>query len=450
MKLKITLLLAVVSTASIFSQSGAKWATGGNSSSAGDFFGTTNNFPIDFKTNNVSRMNLSTTGILKLNNLAGTGSRLLQTDANGNIIFLPAGLSNQVLYGNGTWGPLPVIPSTVWQTNSFGTYYGGNVGIGLSNPQFALDVIGDAKISNNLIVGGGLIISQKVEATNSLKTDTVHSMTGETKFTSKVILKQQFQVDGTSLFNGTVQAGNLYVSGATNFANGANVNGTLNTSNLNVANNTTFVGGIIAPSINIGTSASPFNITTSSAANGAMVGSLGLIGPITFPPATCLSPPVAGDFYTQRLSIVKPTAVTSTNLLDFRNDGTNGYIDYGFDNTIYVAVVFDPITGLPITPATPPAPVLKINGACFGDVEIAKGGGVVSTGRNLEIGNPTRNYGIASNIKAGGAGIGQRITANSPYPDNNTSLPTTYNSQFFVNKNLTHVLSVFNTIKYYR
>ena len=97
MKNKFTFLLLTL-TITGYSQSGAKWATGGNSLSTGDFFGTTNNFPIDFKTNNVSRMNLSTTGVLKLNSLAGTGSRLLQTDANGNIIFLPAGLSNQVLY----------------------------------------------------------------------------------------------------------------------------------------------------------------------------------------------------------------------------------------------------------------------------------------------------------------------------------------------------------------
>lgn len=258
MKMKLTLLLGVITTLG-YSQAGAKWATGGNSTTTGDFFGTTTNFPIDFKTNNVLRATLSTTGVFKINNLAGANTRLLQTDANGNIIFLPQGSPSQVLYGNGTWGALPVAPVIWQQTGSAISYSNGFVGIGTNNPQVALDVVGDVKVSNNLYVGGGILISKKVEASSSMKTDTVHSASGETKFTSKLILldkiqvegatllKSQFQVNGTSLFNGTVQANNLNVSGVTNFGNGANVNGILNTSNLNVTNNTTFAGGVTSP-----------------------------------------------------------------------------------------------------------------------------------------------------------------------------------------------------------
>ena len=76
-----TMLLSIISV-SLLAQSGQKWATGGNSNSTGDFLGTTNNFPIDFKTNNVLRMSLGTNGVLRINNLAGIGSRLLQVDAN--------------------------------------------------------------------------------------------------------------------------------------------------------------------------------------------------------------------------------------------------------------------------------------------------------------------------------------------------------------------------------
>ena len=256
--MKLTLLLGVITTIG-YSQAGAKWATGGNSTTTGDFFGTTTNFPIDFKTNNVLRATLSTTGVFKINNLAGANTRLLQTDANGNIIFLPQGTPSQVLYGNGAWGALPVAPVIWQQAGSMAYYNNGFVGIGTNNPQVALDVVGDVKVSNNLYVGGGILISQKVEASSSMKTDTIHSTSGETKFTAKLmfldkiqvegatLLKSQFQVNGTSLFNGTVQANNLNVSGTTNFGNGANVNGILNTSNLNVTNNTTFAGGVTSP-----------------------------------------------------------------------------------------------------------------------------------------------------------------------------------------------------------
>lgn len=41
-----------------FSQSGEKWATGGNNVGAGDIFGTTTNFPLLFHTNNTQKMSL--------------------------------------------------------------------------------------------------------------------------------------------------------------------------------------------------------------------------------------------------------------------------------------------------------------------------------------------------------------------------------------------------------
>jgi cytoskeletal protein CcmA (bactofilin family) len=198
-------------------------------------------------------------GSFKNASWASASNRFMQVDANGSLIPFPVGSPSQVLYGNGTWGTLPVVP-VIWQQAGSAAYYNnGSVGIGTNAPQAALDVVGDVKVSNNLYVGGGILISQKVEASSSMKTDTIHSTSGETKFTGKLmlldkiqvegatLLKSQFQVNGTSLFNGTVQANNLNVSGVINFGNGANVNGILNTSNLNVTNNTTFAGGVTSP-----------------------------------------------------------------------------------------------------------------------------------------------------------------------------------------------------------
>lgn len=109
-------------------------------------------------------------GTFKNTTWVGTGNRLLQTDANGNIIVLPAGTSNQVLLGNGTWGSMPT-PVNMWQQNGAGVYYtGGKVGIGTNNPLLALDIIGDARVSNNLYVGGGIVITDKVNANLEIKT----------------------------------------------------------------------------------------------------------------------------------------------------------------------------------------------------------------------------------------------------------------------------------------
>ena len=88
MKNKVTLCAALffLTATTIYSQSGQKWATGGNGLGAGDFFGSTNNFPVIFKTNNLQRASISATGVFQLNNLAGSGNRFIMTDANGNLI----------------------------------------------------------------------------------------------------------------------------------------------------------------------------------------------------------------------------------------------------------------------------------------------------------------------------------------------------------------------------
>ncbi|MFH1319555.1 MAG: hypothetical protein ABII90_02730, partial [Bacteroidota bacterium] len=69
-KLSILLItvLFIFGSNSAFSQSGAKWATGLNSISSGDGFGTSNNYPVAFYTNNTAWMWLTTNGYLGINN----------------------------------------------------------------------------------------------------------------------------------------------------------------------------------------------------------------------------------------------------------------------------------------------------------------------------------------------------------------------------------------------
>lgn len=194
---------------------GPKWTTLGNISSTGDFIGSTNFEPLVFKTNNTPRGVFTASGDFQLNNLIGTGNRLLQTDANGNIIPFTMGNSGDVLYGDGTWGGLPLMPAELWVAAGSDIYYNGKVGIGTSTPTFPLDVIGDARISNNLYVGGGIVITDKVNAnsevktsmikTDSIVTDSTRGFYGTTKFNGDIKLSSKLNVDGTATIGGPLK-----------------------------------------------------------------------------------------------------------------------------------------------------------------------------------------------------------------------------------------------------
>ena len=202
-------------------QSGQKWASNGNLLSKDEFIGSSNNFPILFKTNNALKMSLGTNGLLNLKTLAGTGNRLMQTDTAGNLLPFAMGTASQVLYGNGIWGALPT--TGLWQSNGNNLYWNnGYVGIGTQYPVFQLDVQGDARITNNLYVGGGIVISEKMRANvdietkemravalsaDSIKMDATKAFYGETNVRGDLKAKYNFQVDGSAAFNGSLTAG---------------------------------------------------------------------------------------------------------------------------------------------------------------------------------------------------------------------------------------------------
>ena len=101
----------------------------------------------------------------------------------------------------------------------------GYVGIGVLNPQYQLDVNGNVRISQNLYVGGGIIISDKVNATTSVETATLKSASiqadsilmdstkgfyGYSKFAGDVKLENKLKVNGDVQVNGNINTpGNI-------------------------------------------------------------------------------------------------------------------------------------------------------------------------------------------------------------------------------------------------
>ncbi|GAB4207908.1 MAG: hypothetical protein Fur0023_19090 [Bacteroidia bacterium] len=247
----------------MFSQSQNWWRTNGNTPQSTDYLGTSNNSPLIIKTNSTERVRIASNGFvgintanpqymldvngraklrynvycdsllqcssLRVNNLTGSGNALLTTDAQGNIIrFNFSGNNNDVLTGNGNWVNInSLLPPSQWQTSGQNIYYNqGFVGIGTGNPLFSLDVVGDVRVSNNIYVGGGIVISDKVNAftevtapkmiaseaqlsrmrADSIMMDSTKAIYGNTIVKGDVRLDNKLTIQGNAKFNGLLTA----------------------------------------------------------------------------------------------------------------------------------------------------------------------------------------------------------------------------------------------------
>lgn len=161
--IRILALSGMLVPLSLFAQGGAKWATGGNSTTNGDFIGTTNTQPLIFKTNGIQRMQLTSSGVFQLNSLIGSGDGLVTTDANGNLLRTNySGNSNEYLGGDGQFHS--VSSAGGWINSGNNVYHpSGNVGIGTTSPQYLLDVNGDAWFSGT-VYATGVILTNKLLA----------------------------------------------------------------------------------------------------------------------------------------------------------------------------------------------------------------------------------------------------------------------------------------------
>lgn len=204
-----------------YAQTNQKWSADGNTATNGDFIGTINNEPLILKANNIVGLRLKPNGqliikSLDLNSSAPNG--IVLTNGQGEISRLNFnGNSNNILLGDGTWGTLPT-NTNFWQAgNGNKIYYtAGKVGIGTQSPNFDLDVQGNARITNTLIVNGQLIISDKIQTSRQLKSmrvetdsimmDSTRAIYGRTVIKGDVQAKFNLGVDGNIATNGSVLA----------------------------------------------------------------------------------------------------------------------------------------------------------------------------------------------------------------------------------------------------
>lgn len=249
-------------------------------------------------------------------------------------------------------------------------------------------------------INGSLKVNDSLNVSNNLE---AADITSRGEMTAKNVLRAE---------------DDLIVTGKADIGGNLKVNGTSN-----------LLGGAITPGMLIGDATDNVKISLQTLGGGKVL-AFGFAGPIQQLPTTCVKPYNSSSLsiFNSRAGVVNSS---SANMLDFNNDGSNGFIDYGYDVSIHA------INSQAI-------PALKINSLCYGDVEIAKGGGYVATGNYLEVGTPVRNAGIAVNINAPGR-VGQRTSVTSSYPENGGTPPDAYNTQLFVNRSRIKALTVVNT-----
>jgi hypothetical protein len=208
--------------------------------------------------------------------------------------------------------------------------------------------------------------------------------------------------------------------------------------NLDVKGLSNLQAGVITPELLLGSATNHIKITAISSGNANRI----YFGPHVNQSSnmTCIPPYNYGTaIFPDRITIPSNSPANIDNQLDFRNDGLSGFIEFGHNST------GNPPgpqmrQGSPVINTT--WPTLKMNSLCNGNVEIAFGGGTLSTGKFFEVGFPDRDFTVASNVFANGIKTGQRTT--TLHPLNAVPGYTLYNTQLVVNTAITRALSVLN------
>jgi hypothetical protein len=223
---------------SLYAQQGQKWSTGGNNIAAGEFFGTTNKSSILFKTNNLEKMILTHDGKLGIGvfapeqpfDLLGTAKIRGSLFVQDNLMFEGAGSKISSTTGRILFADTDVL-------------FSNKVGIGMSNPEFNLDVQGDANIRGYLYVQDGVIIGRRISG-KMLTSDSIEVaeriMSKELELSKDLKLGGNITIDGpgSKIYSntGNIDFMNTSFSTTGNITAGSISAGNLNITNTNIQN----------------------------------------------------------------------------------------------------------------------------------------------------------------------------------------------------------------------
>ncbi|MEO5644192.1 MAG: hypothetical protein ABIQ40_04515, partial [Bacteroidia bacterium] len=211
----IVIVVFLFSAQLLFSQSPAKWGVNGNVTSGGDFFGTTNNNPIVFYANNTEFMRLKANGELKINNLAGTGNSFVLSNSNGVLYTKPfTSDTNKFMTEAGVFRTASSFTGWKFNGNNIHTINGSFVGIGLNNPQYQLDVNGDAHF-NGTLFSQGLMLATKMQA-DTVKSTSMISVNNNLSFYSGLVNDIYTSTGDVRLQSRTGYGGNTILNAGNN------------------------------------------------------------------------------------------------------------------------------------------------------------------------------------------------------------------------------------------
>jgi hypothetical protein len=184
-KFFLLFLVSLLSTFS-FAQAPAKWSVNGNATASGDFLGTTNNNPLIFYANNAEGMRLKPNGEFRINNLGGTGDNFVFSNSSGVLFTKPCSAdTNKFMTEAGVFRTASSFTGWKFNGNNIHTINGSYVGIGTNNPQYQLDVNGDARF-NGTLYSFGLVLATKMQA-DTVKSTSMISINNNLSFYSGLV-----------------------------------------------------------------------------------------------------------------------------------------------------------------------------------------------------------------------------------------------------------------------
>lgn len=150
------------------------WSNSGNNASTGDFLGTNNNQPLIMKSNSLEGLRIMPNGTVLVSSFLNLGNGLVTST--GGVLGFKAfpNDTNQVFTGSGSFKSISALSGWTRSGNVLYNANGVNVGIGLTNPVYPLEVQGSA-FFHGTVYADGIVLANKM-LVDTLKTGVMFTL----------------------------------------------------------------------------------------------------------------------------------------------------------------------------------------------------------------------------------------------------------------------------------